>query len=153
MEVEVRGLEDLAQVSAALKSAGDKDLKRELYRSLNSATKEVRDDMRAAIPAALPTRGGLAAEVHATTKFSTSTSGGGRNIGVRIRGRGRRNIASMNRGSFRHRVFGSNTWVTQTAGVREGFLDEAFTKDKPHLQQAVIDAIQAVARIVNGKVN
>lgn len=156
MDVEVRGLDDLQKVTKALRAAGDqgKGLKKEFYAGLNRATKEVRADMKANIPGALPSRGGLADEVARTTSLTTSATGSGRNPGVRIRARGRRAIARMNRtGSFRHPVFGNkNVWVEQTAGVTKGFLDEPFEKSKPHLQDAVIDAIAAVARMIDRRV-
>lgn len=155
MDVEVRGLDDLQAVTKALRAAGDqgKGLRKELYAGLNRATKDVREDMKAGIPASLPSRGGLASEVHRTTSLTTTTTGGGRNPGVRIRARGRRGIARMNRGSFRHPVFGNrDVWVTQTAGVTKGFLDQPFEKSKPQLQRAVLDAIAAVARMIDRRV-
>jgi hypothetical protein len=146
-EFEVRHLEDLARLSRALRAAGSegKGLRRELYSGLNRATKPVRGEMKAAISDALPSSGGLAADVQRSTRFTTTTSTGAR-LGVRIRARGKRSIRRMNStGSFRHPVFGNrNVWVTQSAGVTKGFLDEPFNKSRPRVQREVIETIARV---------
>lgn len=155
IETEVHGLDDLQALTKALRAAGDqgKGFKRELYRGLNSATKETRADMKAAIPASLPSRGGLAAEVHRTASLTTSTIGGGRNVGVRIKARGKRNLRLMNSGVVRRPLFGNKQfWFSQTAGVRKGFLDDPFEKNKPEVRDAVLEAIQSVARMIDRRV-
>lgn len=150
-DVELRGLDDLARLTRNLKAAGEqgKGLKRELTKSLNAETKQTRKDMRAAIPLALPKRGGLAADVLRSTRFSTSVSTSGANVGVRIKARGRRGIRRMNTtGSLRHPVFGSKTWVTQTAGIEKGFLDRPFEKSRPEMRVAVLRAITRIGNQV-----
>jgi hypothetical protein len=144
--IEIRGTNDLARLSTALRAAGEqgKGLKRELSSSLNRETKQTRKDMRAAILPGLPQSGGLAADVQRSTRFSTKVSTG-RNVGVTIKARGRRSIRRMNTsGSVRHRVFGRGPWVTQTAGIEKGFLDKPFEESRPALQRAIV---QAIARI------
>lgn len=153
-DVEVRGLDNLAHLSRALREAGDggKGLRRELYAGLNRATKPVRDDLKAAIEPSLPRAGGLAARVAKSARFATSTRTAQRTTAVRIvaRGKGRRTLAEATQeGSFRHPVFAKAdkprkdwTWVTQTAGVRRGLLDEAFERRKPRIKQEVLRAIE-----------
>jgi len=152
--VTVTGTEDLAALTRALRDAGEsgKGLRKELYAGLNRATKPIRADMIAAIPASLPSRGGLASEVHRSTKLATSTTGGGSNVGVRIRARGKHNIRLMNAGTVRHPVFGRGAWVSQTAGVTKGFLDKAFRKSEPKVRDAVLDAIRIVAAQIDRRV-
>lgn len=149
-DVEIRHLEDFAKVSRALRAAGTegKGLRRELFSGLNRATKPVRADMRAAIPDALPRRGGLATDVQRTTRFATTTRTSGANIGIRIRARGKRSIRRMNAtGTFRHPVYGNRgVWVNQSAGVTKGFLDHPFEKARPVVRaevMATIDRIRA----------
>ena len=146
--IEVAGLGSLDRLSHALREAGDqgKGLKRELRKKLTAETKVTRKEMRAAILPALPTRGGLAADVLRTTRFTSSVAVGS-NPGVRIQARGRRSIRRMNRsGSFRHPVFGnSEVWVTQAPTVAlKDFLDRPFEQAKPDLQRAVLSAITQV---------
>lgn len=152
-DVELRGLEDLARLSRALREAGEqgKGLKRELSSSINRETKQTRKEMRGAIAPSLPTRGGLAADVQRSTRFTTSVSTSGGNVGVRIKARGKRSIRRMNAtGTFRHPVYGGKRrgggtgWVTQSAGVTKGFLDKPFEKSRPQLRTAVLTTIARV---------
>lgn len=152
-DAELRGLDDLARLSRAFREAGDqgKGLKRELSSSINRETKQTRKEMRAAILPGLPKRGGLAADVVRTTRFTTSVSSSGRNVGVRIKARGKRSIRRMNAtGTFRHPVWGGKNrgsgtgWVTQSAGVEKGFLDKPFEKSQPKLRSAVLTTIARV---------
>lgn len=149
-DIEFIGLENLDRLSRALRAAGDqgKGLRRELYRDINRETKRTRMDMRKAIVPSLPRRGGLAADVLGSTRFTTSTTPTlGRSLGVRIRARGKRSIRRMNAtGTFRHPVFGNrDVWVTQSAGKpAPGFLDEPFEQSRPELQRRVLLAIARV---------
>lgn len=154
--IEVRGLDDLARLSRALREAGDqgKGLKRELTSSLNRETKQTRKDMRAAILPGLPKRGGLAADVLTKTRFSTQTKVTGANVGVRIVARSRRSIRRMNAtGTVRHPVFGRRAvWVTQFAGIKARFLDKPFEAARPNLQAAALGAIARVRNKINGSI-
>lgn len=158
--IEVRGLDQLAHLAHRFEQAGEQGngLRRELTKSVNAETKPIRRDMRAAIVPGLPKRGGLAADVLQSTRFTTSVSTEGRtrtagnDIGVRIRVRGKRNIRRMNAtGSLRHPVRGNRKiWVTQTAGVQKGFLDRPFEQARPELQSAVLGAIARIRGQIEG---
>lgn len=130
-----------------MREAGEqgKGLKRELRAGLTRETKQVRADMRKAIAPALPQRGGLAADVQRSTRFTTSISTSS-NPSVRIKARGRRSIRRMNAtGTFRHPVFGKrDTWVSQYAPRLPRFLDKPFEASRPELQQAVLQAVTRV---------
>lgn len=143
---EVSGLQDLARLSSALRAAGEqgKGLRRELTSGLTRETKETRAEMRAAILPGLPKRGGLAADVLRSTRFTSSVSTG-RDPAVRIRARGKRSIRRMNDyGVVRHPIFGKrDVWVSQTHGVRLGLFSKPFKAARPALQRA---AVQAIAR-------
>lgn len=158
-DIEVRGLDDLARLSRAMRAAGDqrKGLRRELSSSLNRETKQTRAQMRKGIVPGLPKSGGLASDVLKSTRFTTSTRPTGGSAGVSIRVRSKRSIKRMNNGGYvRHPVFAvkvwniathkprAMVWVTQRAGIHRGFLDAPFQRSRPALQAAVI---RAVARI------
>jgi hypothetical protein len=159
-EFELRGAVNLARVAEALKAEGDtgKGFRKELRSGLVKATKPVRKELKAAIPGALPRRGGLAAEVAGSASFVLATSKShGDAVGVRIQGRrnGRRgsSLRRMNAGTVRHPVWGnSKKWVSQTAGVDKGFLDRAFAKQEPAIKQAVLVAIQNTANRIHRSV-
>lgn len=138
-----------------MREAGEqgKGLKRELRSSLVRETKPVRAEMRQAIAPALPKRGGLAADVQGSTRF-TAAVGTTANPSVRIKARGRRSIRRMNAtGTFRHPVFGRrDTWVTQYAPRLPRFLDKPFEGSRPELQYAVTQAIARVEAKINGSI-
>lgn len=156
--IEVRGLDDLARLSRAMREAGEqgKGLKRELSKEINRETKTTRKQIRAAIVPGLPKRGGLAADVLRSTRFATSTSLSAGNVGVRIRATSRRSIRRMNAtGVFRHPVFGrrDSAWVTQVRGKPDShFLDKPFEQSRPALQRAVLAAIGRIRNKINGSI-
>lgn len=155
-DFELRGVNDLTQLAAALKQAGDpgRGLRRELSSSLNRETKHTRAELKGSF-GALPSSGGLARLVESSALFSTSTTTGAATAGVRIRGRRRGvrgpSLRRLNAGVLKHPVFGNRSvWAEQS--VAKGFLDEAFQGDKPELQKAVIRAIQSVRSKIYRKV-
>lgn len=145
-DIEVRGLEDLARLSRAMRAAGSegKGMRRQLRSEITRKTKKTRAEMRKSIAPALPKRGGLAADVVSKTRITAQTSMSGSDVGVRIRVRSKRSIRRMNNtGTFRHPVFGNrHVWVTQH--VKQHFLDEPFEKSRPALRQAVLSTIARV---------
>lgn len=149
---EIRGADDVdALVRRIRNSANSKELRRELYKGLNSVTKDVREDMKASIPPSLPSRGGLAALTFAKVSL-TSGAVSGRNAGVRIKARHRNyDLKRLNEGRLRHPVFGNKkVWVEQTAGINPGFLDDAFDRKKPEVTRAVMHVLETIARKVEG---
>ncbi len=149
-DVEIRGVEDFQILARRIRTHADrKALQRELNAGLNRVSKPVREDMKASVPASLPSRGGLASLIHRKTSISARTRAGGRFAGVRLVAQAKgSDIASLNRGRLRHPVFGTRAWVNQTAGVDKGFLDEPFDKSKPEVTQAIYKVLDDVARKV-----
>lgn len=151
--LEVKGLEQLANVSRLLKGA-PKEMQRELYRELNRATKPLREAMRDEIPNALPRRGGLAAYAQQRTSFTTSARKGGQFVGVSIRARGRKGMDArmLEQGRVRHPVFGNRrVWVEQTAGVREKALTRVFESKRGYLLGELNVALDRLARKIADK--
>lgn len=117
MYVQSTGAEQLAALGKALKEAGDKDLRRELLKASQRATRPVKQEVKKSAVDTLPRRGGLGFWV-ARLKIVTKTRVQGRNVGVQIRGsRDKRSKASkvdlwaINRGRVRHPVYGR--WSTR----------------------------------------
>lgn len=154
-DIEVVGLESLARLSHALREAGEqgKGLRKELRSGLVRETKQTRAKMRKAIAPALPHRGGLAADVAGSTRF-TANIGSASNPSVRIKARGKRTIRRMNAtGTWRHPVYGRrDTWVTQYDPRLPRFLDKPFEESRPDLQYAVVQAIERVRANLYGSV-
>jgi HEAT repeat protein len=108
----VVGAEDLAAVAKALRQAGDKDLRKELYRGLRRAVKPLIADARQHARDTLPKAGGLNERV-ARSKFRVTVRGAGRNPGVRITATGLDRRLDTD-GRIRHPVYGNrDAWVQQ----------------------------------------
>lgn len=143
IDVRVTGADQAAAVARALKEAGDRGLRRDAMRALNSVTKPLRADMKASAGRTLPQRGGLAARAARTGL--TTTLRAGRDPGVRIRA-GRNTLkdpSSLDRGRIRHPVFGHEPLVFQR--IRPGAFDRPFEAGAPRVRHAVVGVLDDTA--------
>jgi uncharacterized protein YbjQ (UPF0145 family) len=143
MDVTVRGADDLARVAKRLRETGDKELKRELYRGLQRATKPLKANAQKAAGAQLPQSGGLAAIVarsRLTTKVLT-----GKNPAVKIVAKG--TAVTTDKGFVRHPVFGG-AWVTQK--VQGGWFSETLADGADEVRAELIEAMNDVAKSIDG---
>ena len=151
-DFEIRGADDVDALVKRIRSHADsKALRKELYAGLNRATKEVRGEMKEAIPAALPRRGGLAASVEGSTRFTASAKSG-KNAGVTIWARNRKHdIRTLTGKRLRHPVYGNRRrWVNQTEGVEPAVFIGRFEDQKPHVQRVLKEVLESIARKVAG---
>lgn len=145
----------LKSVGVAMKAEADgKLLRRELIADLRLAVapgiEKVRGKLRA-LPASAtgiqPALGSyLASRVRAQVKFS------GRRTGVSVRigktpNLRKFNVSSrvLNRGEWRHRVYGKDVWVTQRSPI-PGFFDKTLKADKRAYRAAVLAAVDKMER-------
>lgn len=127
--------------------ANRKELEKQLRGGLNRASKDIRGRLVEVIPAALPTRGGLAATIHEATRSRTSVKGG-RWAGVSMVFTARsHDIRTVTGRRLRHPVFGNrSTWVTQTKGVQPEVWSGEIEQQKPEIRRAVLSVLNDVAR-------
>jgi hypothetical protein len=152
-DIELRGADDVAALVRRIRTHADaKAIRKDLYSGLSRATKEVREDMKASIPPSLPSRGGLAAQIHRDAGTFRTSAKGGRWAGVSIFAKSKgHDLRRLNQGRLRHPVFGNRSvWVQQTAGVIPGFLDEPFEKSKPEVARGIQQVLDEIARKVEG---
>lgn len=114
VELKVSGANTFGALSARLKEAGDKGLRRELFKALNRSTKPLKEAARASALAELPKAGGLAEKV-AASQFSTRTRAGANpSVRIVVKGLSVSNLRRIDRGSIRHPVYGNrDVWVDQ----------------------------------------
>lgn len=144
VEIIVRGAEDLATLSKALRQVGDKELRRELFASLQRATKPTREKVRQSLASDLPQRGGLAA-LMAASRLSTRTRAGGRNPTVRIEAKAPHDLRGMDRGRLRHPVWGSRErWADQS--IEPGVFSRPIEEDAPAIRDELMAGMESVAR-------
>lgn len=129
MQIEVVGVEQLAALARDLKAAGDRDLRKELFRGIQRGARPLKMEAKAAALEELPKSGGLAERV-ANAKFSVNVRLGARNPSIRITGRGQvgsvtgnvYDLNSMDRGRIRHMTYGHRPWKDQT--IRPGWFSD-----------------------------
>lgn len=150
MVIRVEGIEGMAQLARDLKAAGEKDLTKELRKSLQRTIRPLKAAAREGALEALPASGGLAAEV-AASGFTGRVSLLGKNPRVLIEGKGRQNkhgqrhdLRAMDRGRLRHPLYGRRgRWYTQL--VRPGWFSLTLESKSEIVYAELLRAAQAVA--------
>ena len=149
-ELLIRGADDIDKLVKAIRTHADaKALRRELYRGMNSVAKDLRGQLVEVIPAALPRRGGLAAEMQARVRSRTNAkSGKYAGVSVRFSARGY-DVRTLTGRRLRHPVWGNRAaWVDQTAGVDPAVFMAKFDEQKPAVQEEILRVLNDIARKV-----
>lgn len=118
--------QDFKRMALDLRDAGEKDLRKQLFRGLQGATKPARQDVLDAIPEYMP--GGYAAVLRKDLKLSASSKGG-KDPQVKIKAKGKRKdrfVGPLDRGRLRHPLFGNRGyWFEQS--IEAGFWTDTLT--------------------------
>jgi hypothetical protein len=141
---------DVDALVKAVRTHGDaKAIRKDLFRGLNSVTKDVRSQMIDAIPNALPRRGGLAEQMHGMVSGrATAKSGKYAGVSLRFSSKGY-DIRTLTAGRLRHPVYGNRgVWVEQSAGVNPEAFTGKFERQKPLIARAVTKVLDDIARKV-----
>jgi hypothetical protein len=140
--VRTSGEQKLARVGNAIKASGDKDLQRALRRGMQRSVKPLKAAAPYGALSRLPHRGGLAERV-AASKFGARVTTSGSRVGVRITGAGSYNLRRMDDGVIRHRVFGSDTWVSQP--VKPGWFSDYEERKAPEVRDNIDRELDVLA--------
>lgn len=160
--------DDIERLVRNIKTHGNrKALEKELRGGLNRASKDIRSQLVKVIPAALPSRGGLANTIGEATRSRTSVKGGkwaGVSMVFSARGHDIRVVTGKR---LRHPVFerknnlGDETakirrligrggsgapWVEQTAGVKPELWDAEIDQQTPDIRRAIVAVLNNVTR-------
>lgn len=149
VDIRVEGVGELEKLGRQLREVGDKELRRELYKGVNRATKQLKADVKQEAAVSLPRRGGLA-KLIASSRLSTSTRTTGRDPGVRITGRlSGHDLQAIDRGRLRHPVFGNRSrWVTQQ--IRPGFFTRPLQDGSGPVRDELLNVFDDIARRLRG---
>lgn len=146
--------EDFAKFGRALRAESDgKYLKRDLSREIRAAVRPATDSAKAAVKA-IPSHGGprdgaalrqaVAQQVRPQIRYSGKSAGVSVRVGKRNMPRGFKNAPRrLNRGQWRHPVYLTGRWVTQT--IRPGWFDETMRRGKPQYRRGVERAVSQMA--------
>ncbi len=139
----------MRQLAKDLKTAGNKDLRKELLRAGKDVGKNAQGEVRKHALTDLPHRKGLNVWVAARVKVTSQTKLTGRNVGVRLRMRhkglnGLTDLPAINDGRLRHPTFGDDPWVLQP--IVPGFAWRAVDEVADDLVAGFRTAVDEVAR-------
>jgi hypothetical protein len=155
--------ERLRALGRALRAEEDgKTLRKELVKNLRDALKPAADEAKAAIksmPSSGARHGGMSLRNEVAKKVAIEVRLGGRSVGAKVKAKktpGVRGFANapkrLNRAKgWRHPFFGDKErWYSQLGKV--DWFDGPMRAGKPRYRQAVIDAMEATARKIKGKI-
>lgn len=142
VDIKTTGADKLKALAAAIKEAGDKNLRKEMYRAIGRTAKPLKKAGKDGALETLPKRGGLAERV-ASARFSARTRTAGKGAGVTITGSNGFDLPSLDRGRIRHKTYGHRPWVNQQ--TKPGWFTDALNKEAPTVQQELLKAIDEVA--------
>lgn len=144
-DVTVTGAEKFAAVAKALKKAGDKELQKELYSSINRATKPMRAEAKKSAAQNLPKAGGLNKRV-SRARMSTRRKTG-KNPGVKIVATGMSQLAMMDKGHVRHPVWGNRKrWVNQPIPEAEGWFTKPMEGGAKDVRREIVKTLDQIAK-------
>lgn len=156
VDVQIKSTDVANLVHAIKKHTDAKAIRSELYRGLNSATKDVREEMKesTADPVNLPTAGGLQGLMVAGQSVKSSVIGG-RHAGVRIRATGKKGAPAFGviyrTGRVYRPTFGRGKFKLQSEGVKPRWMDPVFEAQRPVVQRAIQGVLEEIARKVLSK--
>lgn len=143
VDLRIQGADQLRDLSARLKEAGDKGLRKELMRGIQRSARPLRAAVKEAALRELPSGGGLNRFV-ADSKVSVRTRSG-RNAGIRLVGtKSGHDLKAIDRGKVRHPVFGKSVWVDQS--VDPGWWSQTLADHSDDIRAEIVNVLDDVAR-------
>lgn len=139
----IRGAEQFAELSKRFKEAGRKDLRIELYRGINRATKPLKEDVKKGLEEYMPNR--YAVVLRRKLKLTTSKRTSAKAPGVIIRARADNRLDQVNDGNLRHPLWGMRKyWFDES--IKPGFFSDVLYEDADKVADAIQDAMDEVAK-------
>lgn len=148
----------LVRVAGAMRKEADgKDLRKDLIKSTKAALQPAVGELRGAI-LAMPSHGDprkgpplrqtIAARVRTEVKLSGRAPGARVKVGKTksLRGFANAPMRTNRRSSWRHPVFNSGVWVSQTG--KPGWFDDTVMYRRQQYRRAVLDVVEEMARRV-----
>lgn len=155
MQARVKGMEQLQKVGRLLEAEGNpRKIKTAIGKEIRQVVKPIGEQAQQNALATLPHSGGLNEWV-ASARMSVQVRTTARGAGVRLTAKrktkkGRQaKLQDIDSGTVRHRVCGSNNWVTQR--VRPGWFTDPAEKSGPEIQTALLGVLDDIAHRLEGR--
>jgi hypothetical protein len=146
-ELRIEGADKFGKLARALRQAGDKELRSELYRGINRSVKPLTERVKSEAPKFLPRR--YAVELAKSLRVKTRRRAG-RNPAIYLVGRAKtpggkdRDLASLNRGRLRHPLYGNrHYWYDQE--VSPNWWTDPLFSGAEDVRKEVVKVIDEVA--------
>lgn len=138
---------DLEKFARDLK-ASPKEIQREVYREINSATKDFRDEIRKSALETLPSRGGLARLVANSNIRANVSRGKSFRVTISVKPRKGSSFGGweMDKGIVRHRTYGRGPLIKQ--GISAGWFSTVWLEFGDEAARRVGDAVMKILRRV-----
>lgn len=142
--------ESFRAAAKALNAAGDKDLRREVYRTFREMTRPLALEVIREASVVLPHRGGLSGRVAAAKIGQTNaTTGASPRITVNLSTREGYDLRRMDQGIVWHKVWGRKPWRRQT--VPAAAFSDAWERRAPQAAEKVLEALEQVTRKIGSQ--
>lgn len=146
----VEGTADFIKAARALNEAGDRELRKAVYRGFRTAAMPLGQRMIAGLAADMPKRGGLSARIAASKAgIRNATTGSNPRVVITLRSPSGTKLKPLNEGNLKHPVFArkgsdrkSFRWVMQS--VPSGAATRAFNEGAPAVRAVVIRDLNQV---------
>ena len=143
LELKIDKANDLQKLARDLKAAGNVELRKELLRGIQQATKPIKQSIKPAALRELPKRGGLN-QVIAGSKVGVRTRTGKNPAVVVVTKHVKHDVRALDRGILRHPVFGRDEWVTQR--IPPDWWTNEMRRQEPQAARDVIAVLDSVAK-------
>ena len=138
---------ELRYAAGQLRKAAARDLTRELRKGQRAAFRPLQKEIKAEAAATLPKRGGYNSVMARSVKVSVTTGTGRTALTARVYATGKvehRDVAAVNAGRLRHKVFGVWRRKVGPTLVRPGFVDRPVDRLSDQVLKESADAVERV---------
>lgn len=143
----IRGAEQLSALAKRFNEAGRKDLRIELYRGINRATKPLKEEVKKNLPTYMPAN--YVRVLQPKLKLTTSKRTNANSPGVIIRARANNRLDQLEDGTLRHPLFGMRgEWYNTT--IKPGFFSVTLKDNADEVAKSVQKAMDEVAKKIEG---
>jgi hypothetical protein len=152
-ELRVEGADKFGKLAKALRTTGDKELRKELYRGITRAVRPLTSAVKKGTPNYFPRR--YALELRKSLRIKTRKRPV-RDPGITLtvsaktqRGK-ERNLAALNRGRLRHPLYGDRRhWFNQE--VSPNWWDEPLLEDADQVREELVNVLDEIGKRLEKK--
>lgn len=144
----VEGTADFIKAARALNEAGDRELRKAVYKGFRTAAMPLGQHMVEGLAADMPRRGGLQARIaQSKPSIRNATTGNNPRVVITLRSPAGTKLKPLDEGNLRHPVFAKGDksgWRWATQSVPAGGATKAFNEGAPAVRAVIIRDLNQV---------